>query len=286
MRPTYQEDERHALAALLVRNGGHLRPVRRLPRMAHPTRIAARYFARLRRGPLATLRSLIEDSVPRLRAVAERHLRTDAAEDEEIGEILDELADRFADRWSRANFEKLIQPVISDTDKFHARQLNRVLAPMLGVDVVGNEPHLRPILERATKENVALIKKLPSTFFAEIEAYLTREIANGNRWEEMADFLGERFGVTESRANLIARDQTGKLYGKLNEVRQTGLGISGYVWRTMGDNRVREEHEARAGEVFAWDKPPPDGQPGQPVQCRCYAEPDLRQIIAQARGEG
>jgi len=46
-----------------------------------------------------------------------------------------------------------------------------------------------------------------------------------------------------------------------------------YVWRTVGDNRVRSSHAQREGEVFAWDNPPEGGHPGQDYNCRCRAEP-------------
>ena len=46
-----------------------------------------------------------------------------------------------------------------------------------------------------------------------------------------------------------------------------------YIWRTQGDDRVRSEHAAREGEVFDFDDPPEDGNPGEAENCRCWAEP-------------
>ena len=46
-----------------------------------------------------------------------------------------------------------------------------------------------------------------------------------------------------------------------------------YIWRTQGDDRVRSEHAARKGEVFDFDDPPEDGNPGEAENCRCWAEP-------------
>lgn len=45
-----------------------------------------------------------------------------------------------------------------------------------------------------------------------------------------------------------------------------------YIWRTQGDDKVRPEHAAREGQVFAWDDPaiPP---PGTEYGCRCTATP-------------
>src|SRR5215213_5235720 len=46
-----------------------------------------------------------------------------------------------------------------------------------------------------------------------------------------------------------------------------------YIWRTMGDSKVRADHAANEGKIFSWDSPPPTGQPGENYNCRCWAEP-------------
>ena len=70
------------------------------------------------------------------------------------------------------------------------------------------------------------------------------------------------------------------LNGQLTKERQTDLGVEQYIWRTVGDERVREEHEILDGEVFSWDNPPEPGQPGDDYQCRCTAEPILPEFVA------
>jgi SPP1 gp7 family putative phage head morphogenesis protein len=284
------------LAALAVLKNAHLRTLPRLPRQQHPTLIALRYFKRLR-AFLADVREQLESklvpALPRLaeagkaaRGVEAEHKDAEGDDpDSDVGAILDEIADNLADKWTRDRFAAMVQPIAGDVEKFHAGQLNKTLAPVIGVDVVGGEPWIRDTLEAFTKENVALIKKLPATLFSDLESMLTRQIADGARWEDMASTIRDRYDVTERHANLIARDQAGKLYGDLNRVRQNDLGITGYIWRTMNDNRVREEHEEREGVEFQWNGPPEDGNPGEPVLCRCFAEPDLRPVIAAAKGE-
>jgi hypothetical protein len=46
-----------------------------------------------------------------------------------------------------------------------------------------------------------------------------------------------------------------------------------YIWRTVGDGKVRASHAANANKVFAWDKPPATGNPGEDYGCRCWVEP-------------
>ncbi len=52
-----------------------------------------------------------------------------------------------------------------------------------------------------------------------------------------------------------------------------------YIGRTSGDDKVRPSHAANNGKIFAWDNPPPTGNPGEEFGCRCTAEPyDLPNI--------
>jgi SPP1 gp7 family putative phage head morphogenesis protein len=95
------------------------------------------------------------------------------------------------------------------------------------------------------------------------------------------DIMSERTDVTDSRARLIARDQTAKLNGELTQIRQQDLGVESYVWRTVGDERVRDTHEENDGQTFAWSDPPAEtGHPGEDYQCRCWAEPILPEFVA------
>ncbi len=94
-----------------------------------------------------------------------------------------------------------------------------------------------------------------------------------------------QFGFGERRSKLIARDQVGKLYGQLNASRQKDIGVEKFTWRTVGDERVRDEHEALDGEVFSYDDPPEEGLPGEEVLCRCSAEPLFSDLLAAADEE-
>lgn len=47
---------------------------------------------------------------------------------------------------------------------------------------------------------------------------------------------------------------------------------SHYIWTTVGDDKVRPEHAAREGQVFAWDDPA-ISPPGTEHECRCTAVP-------------
>ncbi len=54
-----------------------------------------------------------------------------------------------------------------------------------------------------------------------------------------------------------------------------------YIWCTMKDERVRDTHAAREGEIFNWHVPPEDGHPGEAHNCRCWAEPYVAEEVRE-----
>jgi SPP1 gp7 family putative phage head morphogenesis protein len=150
----------------------------------------------------------------------------------------------------------------------------------VGIDL-GSEPTIGPHLAEAVRENVRLIRTIPENLLNDVEGIVSRGVRRGRRASEMAKEIQKRFKVNENKAKLIARDQTSKLNGELTQLRQTSLGIRRYIWLTARDERVRPEHEDRDGEIFRWDEPPEDGHPGEPINCRCVAQPILDDILDQ-----
>ena len=51
-----------------------------------------------------------------------------------------------------------------------------------------------------------------------------------------------------------------------------------YVWRSLGDGKVRSSHQENDGKIFTRDNPPPTGHPGQGYNCRCIAEPYIKGV--------
>ncbi len=66
-------------------------------------------------------------------------------------------------------------------------------------------------------------------------------------------------------------DDTVKAINKaLRENAESGRA---YVWRTVGDGKVRSAHAAHAGKIFRWNENIDGGHPGEDYNCRCWAEP-------------
>ena len=155
-------------------------------------------------------------------------------------------------------------------------RLKAAIKSSVGVDISPVLTQSGPILDAlraATKDNIDLIKSIPEQYFEKLGDAVGKNMERGMRFEDLAKEI-ERIGdVTESRAKLIARDQTSKMNGAFNQARQTSLGIDKYQWQTSGDERVREDHAENDGKVFSWNDPPATGHPGEDINCRCVAVP-------------
>jgi SPP1 gp7 family putative phage head morphogenesis protein len=121
------------------------------------------------------------------------------------------------------------------------------------------------------RENVKLITTIAEDQLDRVQKVLDDNF--GLRHEELSEKLQEQFGVTERKADRIARDQTLKLNGDLTRIRQQNAGVDSYVWTDSGDERVREEHATLDGQTFRWDAPPSVGHPSEDFECRCTAYP-------------
>lgn len=152
-----------------------------------------------------------------------------------------------------------------------------------GNALLGIQPQYIPgangVLAQAREDNIRLMQRAAKKHVADVEKVLRDPDNLGLQVEELADLLRERADVSESRAMLIARDQTLKTNAALTEYRHRAVGVSRYRWSTSRDERVRPLHEELEGQVFGYDSPPvttesgETNNPGEDIQCRCVPLP-------------
>jgi SPP1 gp7 family putative phage head morphogenesis protein len=163
-------------------------------------------------------------------------------------------------------------------------RLSASIEQSTGVDIRQTLMLNGPVLDemhRAQRDNVELITSIPDQYFDRLEDTIADSWLAGERWEQLGERLGDIAEMTQNRAALIARDQTSRMNGAFNRVRQTSLGIDRYEWQTAGDGDVRPAHADLEGTIQRWDDPPTDedgdtGPPGEiSINCRCTAAPVL-----------
>ena len=164
------------------------------------------------------------------------------------------------------------------------------LSPAAQAFALAQEPDIpKSISTRWTDLQLQLVKRfgtarvpsIPAEHFQRLEALVQSSVDSGLRVEELRKELATLDGVSTRRAEVIARDQTGKYNGKMTEIRHEAIGVKAYFWRTTGDGRVRDEHKDYDGKRFLYSRPPKGGAPGIPVQCRCWADPDFDAVFRE-----
>lgn len=192
------------------------------------------------------------------------------------------LDDRFPDRvWA-----DVARDAGGQVDARHKAAFYGALSSAVGVEVVAAEGFRGQLLDAWVAENVSLIKSVREGAHEGMRREIERAFATGTRSDVLVkqwrrEGLPLNFGTLRGRAEVIARDQVATLNGRLTQARQENAGITEYIWRAVGDGRVRDEHASLSGRRFRWDAPGPDGHPGEAVLCRCTAEAvvDLDQIL-------
>lgn len=136
----------------------------------------------------------------------------------------------------------------------------------------------RAILDVKVRDNVELITSIPEQYFKRIIGDVSRGFLAGRDLESIAGNLRHAAHVTETRAALIARDQSNKLTAQMNSARQRELGIRFATWKhSTVDKDPRPNHlrAGREGWIFDTQKGIDFGDqfgfvlPGEAINCRC-----------------
>ncbi len=270
----------------MLRLQSRVAPRRRGVRQRYPHLIEVQY-ASLLVGYVdrieSTLRPLM-DQLPQLTSSV--RVRHDAHESDRVAAIIDDVRRRVL---SREQLSVVVSAyarrIGAHVQGEFARQVKAALGvdiALLGVDVQTSAARLADF----TAENVSLIRSLTTTPLDEVERLIVRAFAAGDRHEDIAKEIGQRFNVARSRARLIARDQVGKLNAQVGRDANKSIGLNQFRWRSVRDKAVRPQHadwDRKSKDApFSYDGTqgyrPPE-LPGQAVQCRCYDEAVFDDII-------
>lgn len=222
-------------------------------------------------------KSARKELIPALTAAAEKQLISDSMTGDAAfnpGPIIGRMARSFGgiEVTARRLAALAIRRNVEEVDDRLAASIQQ----SVGIDIsfAFTEGPLADVIKDATAANVDLITSIPEQYFDKLQDAIEKNFVAGVRPESLAQAIEHIGDVTESRAKLIARDQTSKMNSAFNQARQTSVGIDQYEWQTAGDERVRETHADNEGQIFSWDDPPEEtGHPGTDVNCRCVALP-------------
>jgi SPP1 gp7 family putative phage head morphogenesis protein len=258
---------------------------KKFKRLHLPIALENEYIASLSKVGIATAKAVDKILIPELRTYG---VMLDASKEKKPGPI-SRLVKQQVFNWVDPKLiEATVASMAQGVDTYHKNLIIRRFKEAIGVGPWINglsDADVKLQLSNWMRSNADLIESIPEKYVRSVENLVNRNLSEGTSVKELVKQIKMHAPVALSKARLLARDQTMKLYGNLNQVRQVAVGVTKYTWETMEDSRVREMHEDLAGTIQSWDNPPvtnPEGEtnhPGGDYQCRCTAEPILDDLL-------
>lgn len=186
-----------------------------------------------------------------------------------------------SDRISQA--ENIANGFVSRGDAQNHAEVSTNLKNQTGIDLsayLRNNPNVVERVNELTVSNIQLIKSIRTQYLDKVQNAVMQAMVHGALNKDLGEQLKKLGKDAESRAMLIARDQSSKLNAALTRARHEEVGIKKYMWSTSGDERVRASHAEKDGQIFEYTNPPADtGHPGHDVNCRCVQIPVLDDAV-------
>lgn len=183
------------------------------------------------------------------------------------------------------------EKIFRDVENFSSRKLDEFAEKTVG-RTLGYIPNQAKIRDDFVNNFVANCKSAAENQKKDIAnaVYAHRMFPDGNKGSLLKEINDINKKYTKSKANFIARNETGNLNGSIQHSQIEGAGFPYYTWMCMPDGVTRDSHKALNGMVCRWDKPDlysDDGgktwkkrtgsmfigEPGQDFNCRCTAVP-------------
>jgi len=185
------------------------------------------------------------------------------------------------EKYSVSVLSPIVQDVAVRANALHEKGWERQARALRFELPKSSEPWLERTLDNFVVDNVSRIKSIHGAYLDDVSRIIQDGYLRGNLDNKtLSEALRHRTGISERRADFIARDQLASLNGQLTGERQKSAGVTRYIWRNMQDERVvgapgglyeptdgHGDHWEREGRVYDWNSPPDDGHPGEAFNC-------------------
>lgn len=146
------------------------------------------------------------------------------------------------------------------------------LEDLISVDVFENNPALREATDKWVEDNFNRIKNMDADAIKRGIKVTQQAIKEGRSLPWLEEQLVNQMEISANKARTIARTADSNAHWNAELATAKEGGMNYYKWRGMLDERERKQHFDREGDSFDPSHPPPDGNPGQPINCRCWPE--------------
>lgn len=141
----------------------------------------------------------------------------------------------------------------------------------------GTKVSMVSALDESTKREVRVWAE---EALARLRAEVDANAEQGYRAEGLAQRIRDEYGVSKTRSELIARQETNNFMAAYRQARASDAGLKRYQWYCVRDASTRKDHLKLHGQIFYYDKPPitdtrtgARNNPGQDFRCRCTDRP-------------
>lgn len=182
-------------------------------------------------------------------------------------------------RWSDARIKKIVEKL----GKRAEEEASKPWKPLEPITLIKDAKDARrpyqaeKLVLNWVKDATKLITSVRDEVAAQLEKDIVEALEKGQSPKDLQrkwirNGIPLKFGTLQGRVKVIAQHQMSMLHAQVQRERAKAVGVTKFVWRTQEDGRVRSAHRALNGKEFSYDKPPAEGLPGQPINCRCFAE--------------
>ncbi len=257
-----------------------------------------RDYVRITNTCMRLLNSTLTEYLPEIKALlveyqpttADSGTRTDANNKGDwvefsrmLRRVLERAEAELKKKTASADLIRRLNDLENRARKYSIREWKRVVRQTLGINIFDDYydgKFFRENTRQWVLQNVDLITTITEQPLKRMYNIISGGQYAGKTAAEIGRQIQEAYDVSKSHARFIARDQMAKLNAQITQRQQTDAGITEYVWRTVGDARVRESHRHLNGKRFKYSDPPVvdtktgrRANPGEDYQCRCVALP-------------
>lgn len=185
----------------------------------------------------------------------------------DIQERLASLGKKWEEKFkifAEAKSVQIVNRVLKATDT----QLKRALVRFFSterLELIGKviPTPLRQVMKAHIAENVSLIKSIQSQYHERVQGAVSRSITSAGSIKSLAEEINKYGKMGNRRANLIALDQTRKMYSTMNFRRFEQIGIQKVKWlHTHAGKTVRPYHARKWDGVSGLKDGHPNGLNG------------------------
>lgn len=187
------------------------------------------------------------------------------------------------------NFKSTISKIATKTVIWNSKQWDKHMESALGKSLFANsnKEELKKVFINKETEKVA---KLSNELYSNLNLATIDNVTKGS-------LVNKDLDPFVKKAKLLSTLGISELNTELYKDQQLALGIDEYIWRTMRDEKVRNDHRSLEGKICSWKDPTifkytQNGEwqsksaiggvmkhVGEDYNCRCYPEANFSMLV-------